>query len=195
MGAPLRTTKLLQSALWSLIRFYSDFIVALTSAAGQDVASLPAGRAGLPHAVMLPRGLPSVEVCTAHLPGLEAVAAAGGGARRPRANPPTQRTSLCGAVLQGAGPFYSGHMLKEDIRVGPSQSTKYITWIDCSHNYTLLVYLFFWWLFTHCICLRIALHYSPYIPACYFCLFSLLNWLIICSCCLNRNVWTLWSLI
>lgn len=76
----------------------------LTSAAGQDVASLPAGRAGLPHAVMFPCGLPSVEVCAAHLPGLEAVAAAGSGARRPRANTPTERARLCGAVLQGAGP-------------------------------------------------------------------------------------------
>lgn len=76
----------------------------LTSAAGQDVASLPAGRAGLPHAVMLPRGLPRVQVCTAHLPRLEAVAAAGGGAWRPRANTPVEGAGLRGAVLQGGGP-------------------------------------------------------------------------------------------
>lgn len=66
----------------------------LTSTAGQDVASLPAGRAGLPHAVMFPRGLPSLEVCAAHLPGLEAMAAAGGGAWRPRAKTPVECAGL-----------------------------------------------------------------------------------------------------
>lgn len=76
----------------------------LTSATGQDVASLPAGRAGLPHAVMFPRGFSSPQVCAAHLAGLEAVAAAGGCARCPWADSPVESAGLCGAVLQGAGP-------------------------------------------------------------------------------------------
>lgn len=110
MGAPLCVIQVLPSLAWkfaSALKLNQIVLrphLVLTSTAGQDVASLPAGRAGLPHAVMFPRGLPSVEVCAAHLPGLEAVAAAGGGARRPRANTPVERAGLRGAVLQGAGP-------------------------------------------------------------------------------------------
>lgn len=101
MGAPLCAIRPWHGA-GKLILLGQQHLV-LTSAAGQDVASLPAGRAGLPHAVMFPRGLSGVEVCAAHLPGLEAVAAAGRGARRPRAKSPVESAGLCRAVLQGAG--------------------------------------------------------------------------------------------
>lgn len=76
----------------------------LTSATGQDVASLPAGRARPPHAVMLPCGLSGSTVRAGHVARLETVASAGGGALRPRPYMPVKGAGLCGAVLHGAGP-------------------------------------------------------------------------------------------
>lgn len=76
----------------------------LTSATGQDIASLPAGRARPPHAVMLPCGLSGSTVRAGHVAWLETVASAGGGALRPRPYMPVQGAGLCGAVLHRAGP-------------------------------------------------------------------------------------------
>lgn len=53
---------------------------------------------------MFPRGLSGPKVRAGHLARLEAVASAGGGARRPRADAPAKGAGLRGAVLQGAGP-------------------------------------------------------------------------------------------
>lgn len=110
--------------------------ILLTSATGQDVASLPAGRAGLPHAVMFPCGLPSVEVCAAHLAGLKAMAAAGSGARRPRAYTPTERAGLCGAVLQRARPSIKIHVNVGGCQRWAITKYKYGTCVDFSDIHT-----------------------------------------------------------
>lgn len=75
----------------------------LTSAAGLNVAALPTGRPRFPRALVLPRRPAAPNVSAGHLPRPEAVAAAGGGARRPRPEAPLQGAGLGGTVLQDAG--------------------------------------------------------------------------------------------
>lgn len=53
---------------------------------------------------MFSRGLSGPQVRAGHLPGLEAVPSAGGGARCPGPRTPLKGAGLRGAVLQGAGP-------------------------------------------------------------------------------------------
>lgn len=76
----------------------------LTSATGQNIATLPAGGARPPHAVMFTRGLSSSAVRAGHLAWLETMPPTGGSALRPRPYTPVKGTGLCGAILQGAGP-------------------------------------------------------------------------------------------
>lgn len=76
----------------------------LTSSTGQNITPLPAGGAWPPHAVVLARGLASATVRAGHLPRLETVSSAGGGALSPRSDAPVKSAALCGAVLQRAGP-------------------------------------------------------------------------------------------
>lgn len=76
----------------------------LTSTTRLNVAALPARRTRPPHAVVLPRCLSGPKVSAGHLPRLETVATAGGGARRPRSDAPLKKTCICGTVLQRAGP-------------------------------------------------------------------------------------------
>ncbi|TNN83930.1 hypothetical protein EYF80_005801 [Liparis tanakae] len=60
----------------------------------RQIASLPAGGAGPPHAVMFTRGFSSLTVRTGDLARLETVAPAGGGALRPRPDVPVNASGL-----------------------------------------------------------------------------------------------------
>lgn len=89
--------KLQLSNILTVLRAVSAFACSPTR---QNIASLPAGRPRLPPAVVVSCGLAGPMVDAGHLTGLEAVAAAGGGALRPRADTPLQGAHLRGAVPQ-----------------------------------------------------------------------------------------------
>lgn len=111
----------------------------LTSATGQNIASLPAVRARPPHAVMLACGLSSPTVRTGHLAWLETVPPAGGRALRPRADAPMEGTGLRGAVLQGDGPTITNTERKGSERC-QKYSCEWLLHRNINTGYHLLIY-------------------------------------------------------